>query len=117
MLYCTDGSRCYDQGADGVCWIKYSLAVGQMFDTANAVLWCDLGPGKSYDPKVMKVYVDPDTGRSFMGEVFLGYPYTKQCWGPDNKGNCVLDELLAKFNWANGTRYQYGWLFSGFGGH
>jgi hypothetical protein len=117
MLTCTDGSMCYDQGADGVCWIKYSLAAGQMFDTANAVKWCDLGPGKSYDPNIMKVYVDPTTNRSFMDEVFLAYPYTKQCWGPDNKGNCVLDQLLGIFNQAHGSRYQYGWLFPGFGGH
>jgi hypothetical protein len=117
MLYCTDGSRCYDQGKDGVCWIKYSLAPGQMFSTANAVKYCDLGPGVTYNPDIMKVYVDPVTNRSFMEEVFLGYPYTKMCWGPDNKGNCVLDQLLAVFNKAHGTHYMYGWLFPGFGGH
>jgi hypothetical protein len=116
MLYCTDGSLCYDKGLDGVCWVKYSLQPGQMFSTVNAVKWCDLGPGKQYDPNIMKVYVDP-TGRSFMDEVFLAYPYNKQCWGPDGQGNCVLDQLLAKFNWTYGTHYMYGWLFPGYGGH
>ena len=109
MLICTDGSLCYDQGLDGVCWIKYSLEPGQMFSTANAVQWCDLGPGQSYNPDIMRVY--------HMDDVFLGYPYTKMCWGPDDKGNCAGDLLLAQFNKDHGTHYMYGWLFPGYGGH